>query len=175
MKQSTILEVDTRIVTDEGRPWLSLRPYAELVSIKLLSTDPVRGEIIVVLRAPPGIELPRHRTTGSMTVYTMQGRWKYRERDWVAGPGSLVIAPADSCLTPCVLGEGADDAIMLVLASGDVQCLDDAGHVLGVENWRTATDRHLEHCEAHGLDPGTVLPPSAPLTVGRPQAGCRSI
>ena len=61
MKQSTILEVDTRIVTDEGRPWLSLRPYADLVSIKLLSTDPVRGEIIVVLRAPPGIELPRRQ------------------------------------------------------------------------------------------------------------------
>lgn len=175
MKQCTLAEVDTRIVTDDSRPWLSLRPYAELASIKLLATDPVRGEVIVVLRAPPGIELPRHRTTGSTTIYTVQGRWKFRERDWVAGPGSLVIEPADSCLTPCILGEGTDDAMMLILASGDVQFLDDAGHVLGVENWRTATDRHLEHCETLGLDPGTVLPSSTPLTVGRPQAGRRAV
>ncbi len=138
--------------------------------MKLLATDPLRGEVIFVLRTPPGIELPRHRTTGSTTIYTVQGRWKFREHDWVAGPGSLVIEPAASCLTPCVPGDGTDDAVTLVLATGDVQFLDDAGRILGVENWRSITNRYLAHCESLGLEPEAVLPGLAPAASGRGEA-----
>lgn len=164
--QTSLPEIDARLVSDDSRPWLSLRPYAELASIKLLAADPVRGEVIFVLRTPPGIELPRHRTSGPTIIYTVQGRWRFREHDWVAGPGSLVIEPAASCLTACVPGDGTDDAVTLVLATGDVQFLDDAGRVLGVENWRSITDRYLAHCESLGLEPQDVLPTLAPVAAG---------
>lgn len=149
-------DVDTRCISDDGLPWLPLEPYAELVSMKLLSADPVRGEVILVLRAPPGIELPRHRTSCSMTIYTLQGRWKCREHDWVAGPGSLVIEPASSCHTPFVLGDGTDDVILFILAAGELQLLDAAGHVVGTESWRSALDRYLAYCRAHDLEPRDV-------------------
>jgi hypothetical protein len=55
-------DIDTRCISDESVPWIPLEPYAGRVCIKLLSADPVSGEVILVLRAPPGTELPRHRT-----------------------------------------------------------------------------------------------------------------
>lgn len=146
-------DVDTRCIADDSLPWLPLAPYAELVSVKLLSVDPVRGELILVLRAPPGIQLPRHRTSGSTTIYTVQGRWKYREHDWVAGPGSLVIEPASALHTPQMLGDGTDDVLMFLLVSGDVQWLDDDDRVTGVENWQSAVNRYLAYCSANDIAP----------------------
>jgi quercetin dioxygenase-like cupin family protein len=149
-------DVDTRCIADDSLPWLPLAPYADLVSIKVLSADPVRGELILVLRAPPGVELPRHRTSGATTIYTVQGRWKYREHDWVAGPGSLVIEPASALHTPQMLGDGTDDVVLLLLVSGDVYLLDDHDRTVGVENWRSAVARYLEHCRANGLEPRDI-------------------
>ena len=146
-------DVDTRCIADDSLPWLPLTPHSELASVKLLSADPVRGELIMVLRAPPGIELPRHRTSCATTIYTVQGRWKYREHDWVAGPGSLVVEPASACHTPQTLGDGTDDAILFMLLSGDVQLLDAEGRVVGVENWRSAVRRYLDYCHANEIEP----------------------
>ncbi len=149
-------DVDTRCVTDDSLPWLPLTPQADLVSVKLLSADPVRGEFIMVLRAPPGIELPRHRTSAATTIYTVQGRWKYREHDWIVGPGSLVIESASACHTPQILADGTDDAILFVLVGGDLQLLDAEDRIVGVENWRTAVNRYLTYCRAHDLPPRNV-------------------
>ncbi|HEX9208209.1 MAG TPA: 2,4'-dihydroxyacetophenone dioxygenase family protein [Steroidobacteraceae bacterium] len=149
-------DVDTRCIADDSLPWLPLAPYAELASVKLLSADPVRGELILVLRAPPGIELPRHRTSGSTTIYTVQGRWKYREHDWVAGPGSLVIEPASAVHTAQMLGDGTDDVVAFLLVAGDMQLLDAENHVTGIESWRSAVSRYLEYCSTHGIEPRDV-------------------
>lgn len=148
--------VDTRCIADDSLPWLPLAPYAELVSVKLLSADPVRGDLILVLRAPPGVQLPTHRTSGSTTIYTVQGRWKYREHDWVAGPGSLVIEPASALHTPQMLADGTDDVLMFLLVSGDVTLLDDEDRVTGIENWRSAVARYLEYCRARGIEPRDI-------------------
>jgi hypothetical protein len=99
------------------------------------------------------VELPRHRTSGPTTIYTVQGRWKYREHDWVAGPGSLVIEPASACNTPQILGDGTDDAILLLMVGGDVFLLDAEDRVTSIENWRTAVNRYLDFCRANDLEP----------------------
>lgn len=149
-------DVDTRCITDDSLPWLPLAPYAGLASVKLLSADPLRGELILVLRAPPGVQLPQHRTSGSTTIYTVQGRWKYREHDWVAGPGSLVIEPASVLHTPQTLGDGTDDVLLFLLVAGDLQLLDAEGRVIGVENWRSAVSRYLDYCSANGIEPRDI-------------------
>ncbi len=156
-------DVDTRCIADDSLPWLPLAPYAELASVKLLTADPVRGEVILVLRAPPGIELPRHRTSGSTTIYTVQGRWKYREHEWVAGPGSLVIERASACNTPQILADGTDDVIMLLLIGGDVQLLDSDDRVVSIENWRTAVSRYLDFCRANDVEPRNITSQSGAL------------
>lgn len=164
-------DVDTRCVADDSLPWLPLSPYAALASVKLLTADPVRGEVILVLRAPPGIELPRHRTSGSTTIYTVQGRWKFREHDWVAGPGSLVIEPAGACNTPQILADGTDDVIVLLLIGGDVHLIDCDERVVVIENWRTAVSRYLDHCRNNDIEPRNLT--SLAGCARRPGTGVR--
>jgi len=149
-------DIDTRCITDDSLPWIPLEPYAGRVCIKLLSADPVSGEVILVLRAPPGTELPRHRTSSSTTIYTVQGRWKYREHDWVAGPGSLVIEAASACNTPQVPADGTDDAILFMLVRGEVQLLDADGRVVASESWRTGVDRYLAYCRDNEIEPRDI-------------------
>ena len=93
--------IDTSCIADESLPWMPFVPYSELVSVKLYRADPARGETITVYRAPPGARLPCCRHSGTTTIFTVQGRWKYRELDWVAGPGSVVIEQAVAALQTC--------------------------------------------------------------------------
>ena len=152
----TLDHIDTRCITDDSLPWMPFVPYSDLVSVKLYRADPVRGEVISVLRAPPGAELPRYHQSGTTTIYTVQGRWKCREHDWVAGPGSVVIETAASEHTPQALADGTDDVVMFTVTQGELLLLDDEGKVVGTENWRTAVDRYLEYCRANGLEPRDV-------------------
>ena len=148
--------IDTSIISDDTLPWMPFLPYSELVSVKLYRADPVRGEVISVLRAPPGVELPRFHHSGTTTIYTVQGRWKYREHDWVAGPGSVVIETAATEHTRQSLADGTDDVILFTVTQGELLLLDEAGRVVGTENWRTAVDRYLGYCREHGLEPRDV-------------------
>jgi quercetin dioxygenase-like cupin family protein len=148
--------IDTSIVNDETLPWMPFLPYSDLVSVKLYRADPVRGEVISVLRAPPGTELPRFHGSGTATIYTVQGRWKYREHDWVAGPGSVVIETAATEHTRQALADGTDDVVLFTVTQGELLLLDDEGRVVGTENWRTAVDRYLDYCRDHGLEPRDV-------------------
>ena len=52
--------------------------------------------MIVMMKAPHDILLPRHHHSGTVIVYTLEGKWKYKEHDWVAGPGSIVYETASS-------------------------------------------------------------------------------
>ena len=99
----------------------------------------------------------------------MQGRWKYREHDWVAGPGSLVIEPASACNTPQILADGTDDAILFMLVRGEVQLLDAEGRSSRTESWRTAVDRYAGHCLAHDLVPHDLTPQMSPVAVAEPR------
>jgi 2,4'-dihydroxyacetophenone dioxygenase len=149
----TFDKIDTRFIADDDRPWVPFLPYSDLVWVKLYRVDPVRGEVISVLRAPPGVELPRCRQTGTATIYTVQGRWKYLEHDWVAGPGSVVIETATSRLTPHALADGTDDIILFMVTSGETLLLDDEGRVVGTESWRTAVERYVGYCLDNDLEP----------------------
>jgi hypothetical protein len=120
--------------------------------MKLCQVDPERGEFISVLRASPGVELPACTSSGPTTIYTLQGRWKYREHDWVAGPGSLVTESDTSPRTLFVLTDGTDDAILVTVMTGQQRFLDSAGDLLGAEDWHSAVERHKGYCRLHGID-----------------------
>jgi 2,4'-dihydroxyacetophenone dioxygenase len=139
-------QFDTRCIGNDSQPWLPFAPYAELASVKLLAADPLSTEVVLLLRLPPGIELPRHRLTCPATIYTLQGRWRYREQDWIVGPGSLLIEAAGSPHTPQALPDGTDDAIALVFAKGEMQLLDAAGDVIAAHDWNSAVNRYRDYC-----------------------------
>ena len=127
-------------VPSDGRPgtpletWQPLRPGNDRVHLRLLELNPARGSYVFLLRALPGVELPSRCVRGSSTIITLQGRWKYKECDWVAGPESFTVEATGRALTLQTLPECTDDILLLVMGQGDQQWLDAAGDVVDVEN-----------------------------------------
>jgi len=147
--------VDTAVIDGDSLPWVPFTPYADNVLLKYFKLDPIRGEVIVLMKAPIDMQLPRHHHTGTVMVYTMEGRWKYKEHDWIAGPGSVVYETAASTHTPEVVATGSGDGyvVMLVQMTGDLAFLDDKDNILALENWKTALQRYLAYCGKHGIEP----------------------
>lgn len=143
--------IGTGCIDDASMPWMPYLPWSEVVQVKMFKADPVRGEFISLLKAPPGMELPRHYHTGTVIVYTLQGRWKYKEHAWTAGPGSVVFETAGSAHTPIAAPDCTEDIITFNINVGDLLYTDANDNVVAKENWRTAVERYLAHCKAHGI------------------------
>ncbi|CAM2164507.1 2,4'-dihydroxyacetophenone dioxygenase [Paraburkholderia sacchari] len=146
-------QVDTAVIDGDSLPWVPFTPYADNVLLKYFRLDPVRGEWIVQMKAPIDMQLPRHHHTGTVIVYTTEGKWKYKEHDWVAGPGSVVYETAASTHTPEVVStEGTSGYVQtLVIVTGDLVFLDGNDKVVAIENWKTALQRYLAYCEKHEI------------------------
>lgn len=145
-------QVQTTVIDDEALPWVPFVPYSNDVFLKYFKLDPIRGEIIVLMKVPAGMELPRHHHSGTVIVYTIAGRWKYKEHDWIAGPGSVVYGTSASTHTPeAVSKEGHVLALSIVV--GDLVLLGEDGQVLAIENWKTSLRRYLTFCERAGIAP----------------------
>ena len=72
-------------------------------------------------------------------VYTIEGKWKYEEHDWVSGPGSIVFETAASTHTFEVVAEGESGYVLtLVQVNGDLLFLDDKDNIVALENWKTS-------------------------------------
>jgi hypothetical protein len=88
-------------------------------------------------------------------VYTIEGKWKYKEHDWIAGPGSVVYETAASAHTPEVVSTGSGDGyvVTLVQVTGDLLFLDGNDNIVALENWKSGLQRYLAYCEQHGIKP----------------------
>ena len=147
-------QVDTAVMHGESLPWVPFTPYADNVFLKYFKLDPIRGEIIVLMKAPIDMALPKHHHSGTVIVYTLEGHWKYKEHDWIAGPGSIVYETAASTHQPEVVStEGGDYMLTLVIVSGDLIFVDENDKVMAIENWKTALQRYLDYCEANDIQP----------------------
>jgi len=124
-----------------GVPWQALDRSLPGVLVKYLRIDQRNNETVSLVKIPVGSRLPRHRHTGPVSVYTVQGRWRYLEHGWVAEEGSFVQEAAGSCHTPEVLNCQGVAAITLNLVRGDLQIMSRNGKVVGIENADTACQR----------------------------------
>src|SRR5262245_61895259 len=137
-------QIRTAVIDDESLPWVPFTPYSNDVFLKYFRLDPVRGEIIALMKAPATTRLPKHHHSGPALVYTIEGRWKYAEHDWVAGPGSIVYETAAETHTPVAVGSGGQVLVLNVVV-GDLLFLDDQDRVMAIENWKTALKRYQDH------------------------------
>ena len=125
-------QVDTAVIDGESLPWVPMTPYTDKILLKYFKLDPIRGEWIVLMKVPPGVQL----------------------HDWVAGPGSIVYETAASTHTFEVVAEGESGYVTtLVQVNGDLLFLDDKGNIIASENWKTSLNRYLAYCEKHGIEP----------------------
>jgi hypothetical protein len=144
--------VQTSVIDDESLPWVPFAPYSNDVFLKYFKLDPIRGETIVLMKVPAGVELPRHHHSGTVIVYTIEGRWKYKEHDWIAGPGSEHIETAASSPTPQAVSKDGHLVVLNIIV-GDLVFLSEDGQMLATENWRTGLQRYLAYCEQAGIEP----------------------
>jgi 2,4'-dihydroxyacetophenone dioxygenase len=143
--------VATECIDDASIPWVPFSPYSSEVLLKYFKLDPIHGETITLLKALAGTQMPKHHHTGTVIVYTLKGRWKYAEHDWVAGPGSVVFETAGSSHTPVAVD--GEEIIALNIVQGDLLYLNESDQVIAIENWKTGMERYLAYCEANRLVP----------------------
>lgn len=153
-KQGTAMfyeTIDTSLIDVEALPWIPFVPYTDKAFLKIIKVDPIRGEWIALLKAPPHTELPLHHHAGTVMVSTLKGSWKYLEHDWVATPGSFVFETAGSRHTPVAVGE--EEVVTLNIVQGDWNLMSPDGAVLAIENWKSMMERYLNFCKKEGIEP----------------------
>jgi quercetin dioxygenase-like cupin family protein len=145
-------QIETACIHDVDVPWIPFTPYSEHVLVKYFKLDPIRGETIALLKAPAIGRMPKHHHTGTVIVYTVQGRWKYQEHEWIASKGSVVYEVAGSSHTPQAL-PGNEDIVTLNIIQGELLYLNEQKQVIAIENWRSGWDRYAAYCKANNLEP----------------------
>ncbi|CAM4063919.1 2,4'-dihydroxyacetophenone dioxygenase family protein [Paenibacillus alkaliterrae] len=128
-------------------PWV---PQTDRVWFKPLRFDLARGSWVNLLKVKPGGIVNRHRHSGGQVLaYTIQGTWRYLERDWVAKAGTFVYEPPGDIHTLVVDGE--EEMITLFLLEGTVQYLDDEDNIMYQDDVFTKLKRYVEYCEVNQL------------------------
>jgi 2,4'-dihydroxyacetophenone dioxygenase len=144
-------QIETACINDSDVPWVPFTPYSDKVFVKYFKLDPIRGEVIALLRAPATGQMPIHHHTGTVIVYTVQGRWKYREHAWIADKGSVVYEVAGSSHTPQAL-PGDEDIVTLNIIQGELLYMNERQQVIAIENWRSGWDRYAAYCATNGIE-----------------------
>ena len=98
------------------------------IHIQPLRLDPERGEWVFLATLAPGCSLPLHYHTGTAQVWTIQGRWLYREYpDQPQVAGSYLYEPAGSVHTFYCPEDNTEDTITLAWIEGAQVSFNDDG------------------------------------------------
>jgi 2,4'-dihydroxyacetophenone dioxygenase len=98
------------LLKDAGGSGIHLQP---------LRLDPERGEWVFLAVLAPGCSLPLHYHTGPAQVYTLKGRWLYREYpDQPQTAGSYLYEPTGSVHTFYCREDNTEDTVVLAWIAG---------------------------------------------------------
>ncbi len=132
-------------VAADTMPWVPLGQGKSFKPLRFLAGD--RG-FVELLRLEPGVAIARHRHTGEVHAFNLQG-WRELDTGERIGPGDYVYEPEDNIDSWKVVGE--EVLIVLVVVMGAVEYLDAAGNVLQRYAGSTLRDCYERHCAAAGI------------------------
>lgn len=136
-----------RVVRAEDVPWV---PLSEGVHYRPLRFDFATGMWVNVLRIDPGAQLGKHRHSGGpVLAYTIEGRWWYLERSWVAEPGTFVWEPPGDIHT---LQTGPEGMTTVFVTDGVLQFFGADGELDHEDTVFTRYQGYVEHCARNGLE-----------------------
>lgn len=133
-----------------GENDLPFVPYQERAMFQLLQVDIDTGLWVVRLRAEPDVTIQRHRHTGEVFAFTIQGAWKYLEYPEVNVAGSYLFEPAGSIHTLHVPKTNKIVTDVWFAIHGANLNLDDQGNVEAVLDAGTVLDIYLAGCRQAG-------------------------
>jgi 2,4'-dihydroxyacetophenone dioxygenase len=130
------------------------------IHIQPLRLDPERGEWVFLATLAPGCELPLHYHTGPAQVWTIQGRWLYREYpDQPQTAGSYLYEPGGSVHTFYTPADNTEDTIALAWIEGAQVSFNEDGTFHSVFDAVAVKYLADAAAEAQGLGPvGYVRP-----------------
>ncbi len=85
-----------------------------------------------------------------MHAFTLRGRWRYLEHDWVATPGDYAFEPPGETHT-LVVPDDVKEMATLFHVTGGYTYVDPHGEALGYEDVFTKLEHAIRHYEAVGL------------------------
>ncbi len=89
------------------------------IHLKPLRLDQERGEWVVLATFEPGTEVQLHYHTGTAEVYTLTGRWLYKEYEHEPQTaGSYLFEPGGSVHTFYVPAENTEDTVLFIRVEG---------------------------------------------------------
>lgn len=128
-------------LNSEDMPWVEQAPGIEM---KVLRISDDMGTWVVMNRLAPGTTLPTHRHSGCVTAYTVSGKWRYLEHDFIASSGSIVREPANSAHTLNVPDSGTEPAIVFFVIEGGLVHIGPDGSIWGISDAQTEKARYYE-------------------------------
>ncbi|MCI4644127.1 MAG: 2,4'-dihydroxyacetophenone dioxygenase family protein [Hyphomonadaceae bacterium] len=136
-------------VSGSDLPWVPWE-VGEGLAYKLFKVDPVHGVMVAALLAPAGTQLGRHRHTGFVQLYTIQGAWKYNEHNWIARGGDVVYETANSIHSFTILP--GEDVVTFIVFNGTLEFLDDDDNLIHTESWQSMLERQNNFIRESGTE-----------------------
>jgi 2,4'-dihydroxyacetophenone dioxygenase len=135
------------LLTDDQRLWAPVAPQIWSRPVHLNVTG---GFYIHLLKVTRSGLLQRHRHSGQVHAYTIKGRWRYLEHDWVAEEGGYVFEPPGETHT-LVVPEDCTEMITLFTVHGALMYVDPQGNSTGYDDVFTRIEKYRAHFENVGL------------------------
>jgi len=131
-------------------PWVPTFEGSDAVFFKPIRFDLTTGSWVHISKFKASKGNTRHRHTGgTVLAYTLQGRWRYLEREWVAKEGTVIFEPPGDVHTLVV--EGEEDMITLFSLSGVIQYFDEHGNVTLNDDIFYRLKRYHDFCEQNNI------------------------
>lgn len=140
-----------------GAEDLPFVPYQEGVTFQLVHADIEAGLWVVRLRAEPGVTIQKHKHTGEIFAFTLEGSWKYLEYPEVNTAGSYLYEPAGSVHTLHVPATNTGITDVWFTLRGANLNLDEAGNVESVVDAGAALEIYQAGCRAAGVAAPDVI------------------
>jgi 2,4'-dihydroxyacetophenone dioxygenase len=134
-------------VDSRSLPWIPIRTG---LSFKPLRFFPDHRGYALLLRVEPGTVVPRHRHTGEVHGFHLEGRRKLLDTGEVVEPGGYVYEPAGNVDSWMAVGDQAVVAHFTV--TGAVEYLDEHDQVVDRATPKTAYERYRRYCEDNRID-----------------------
>jgi 2,4'-dihydroxyacetophenone dioxygenase len=124
--------------------------YQEGVVFQLLHANVEAGLWVIRVRFQPGVTIQRHKHTGEVFAFTVQGSWNYLEYPEVNTAGSYLFEPAGSVHTLHVPASNSEVTDVWFAIRGANLNLDGQDKVESVLDAGAVLEIYLARCEASG-------------------------
>lgn len=140
-----VTDPGTRQVDPDALPWAEWGPG---INVKLLRVSDETGSYVLMAKFGADVTLPRHRHFGTVDAYTISGRWRYLEYDWVATTGSYVHEPPGATHTL----HTDEETVVVFTVNGGLLLLGPNDELLFYEDFATARERYAWALQAQGIE-----------------------